>query len=158
MGETNFSVKCLVEKSSEPISLGVTCSCYKVEAIVSCETDDGQKHTLSSHKVNHLELKSVGFFLIKKCQSDLQSCFFQMIPNQKQSFAFNIANIGKTGLYFVWSIKDETSDKFRINFKDQEGYVMSNSEVISSLNITLLKNTFIDKFRVKLQVFNCVFV
>lgn len=79
-----------------------------------------------------------------------------MVPHTKEEIRFTIANVGKTGFYFLWAVHNEDSyvDRFKIMFYDQEGYVTSESEVISSLIITPLKNIHLKKLRIKLQVCN----
>lgn len=81
---------------------------------------------------------------------------FQMMPHQKKRLAFTITNVGKIGFYFKWVLKEQeeefSEEKFRIGFKEQEGYVMSNSEAISTVTITPLRTVLLNKLRVKLQV------
>lgn len=79
-----------------------------------------------------------------------------MIPLQKKRITFTLTNVGKVGFYFSWSLTDEIShDRLKIGFKEQEGYVMTNSAVISTISITPLKSVTLKRLKVKLQVIYC---
>lgn len=59
MGEVCFNLKCLVEKMTGHLTLGVKGQCFKVQPLVSYETETGKKVVLSNKEINRLEIKSV---------------------------------------------------------------------------------------------------
>lgn len=136
MGEATFNVKCSVQYSEAPIVLGVTGQCLKVKPIVSYENFDGRTITLKTNVINDVRLKP-------------------MVPYQKEQITFTISNAGKTGFYFIWFINTELySDRVKFSFKDQEGYVTTDSDTRSTICITPLKNTLLKGVKLKLQVPN----
>lgn len=76
-----------------------------------------------------------------------------MVPYQKEQIIFTIANAGQTGFYFIWFVNAEMySDRVKFNFKDQEGYVPTDTETFSTISITPLKNILLKGVKIKLQV------
>lgn len=152
MGEVTFNVKCIVQYMQQPIMLGVSGECLQVKAIISYENTDGQRIDLKSTVVNEIQLKPVlnaSFYRVLNYNFEI----FKMVPYQKEQIVFAIANAGKTGFYFIWSVNTELySEKVKFNFKDQEGYVKSDSETQSVVSITPLKNILLKGVKIKLQV------
>lgn len=134
MGTVSFNIKCSVQHMDQPIVLGVSGQCLKVEPVVSYENCDGHMITLQTKIVNDVRLKP-------------------MVPYQKEQVTFTIANAGKTGFYFIWFVNTEFySDRVKFCFKDQEGFVPTDTEARSTVSITPLKNILLKGVKMKLQV------
>ncbi|KAF5288916.1 hypothetical protein FQA39_LY03795 [Lamprigera yunnana] len=134
VGEVQFSIQCMVTRMKHSVSLKVGAVCYKIQPTVLYHSDQGTNVTLSAEKVNTIQLKS-------------------LVPLSPQETIFVISNIGLTGFYYMWTVKEDfISNKLELAFQDAEGFVPVSKETSTKMIMTPLTKVVIKKLVVKLQI------
>lgn len=68
---------------------------------------------------------------------------------------FSVLNLGQTGLYFSWIIKEKfLEDVLKLVVKDLDGYVKSGDETVSTVSLLPIRNFVGKNIKLKLQVRN----
>ncbi|CAH1188542.1 unnamed protein product [Phyllotreta striolata] len=134
VGESTFSIQCVIDRMTTPLTLNISSNCLEVESKIQYIDPTGEEVTLDPNNDNIIDIGKIGI-------------------KNKYVINFIFTNTGKSGFFYKWSYKMEHMEHLmNITPKKDKEFISAGVSVKRELVFQTFKKYKLVNFPMKIEI------